>query len=214
MSKKKRSSRRDARSPPRWTGLEALDSTRRLNARCFELLAEAAKTEDARFTCNGVFGFQELWERVDTQVCERAGACPVLLLNLHFDAPERWSRMLDGALRWPGKSAPVFPVASAVPVLREILTEARTVARSEPGTAQFLFGMAPAVGTAVAALSAAEIDRIAAERVRELRPRWESSPTFWKRLLEMAVNNDVGEFAKIHVHCIQLLGTDLVARCG
>lgn len=191
-----------------------LDSTRRLNARCFGLLAEVAKAEDARIVCSGVFGFQELWAQVASEVCERAGTCPVLLLNFHFDAPERWKRMVNGSPLGPIPRVGLFPTASAEPLLRGILTDARMTARTEPTAARFLFGMAPGVCAAVAALRADDIERIATEYVGELRPRWESSPTFWKRLLEAAIVNDVRMFDKIHVHCIQLLGADLVTRVG
>jgi hypothetical protein len=49
--------------------------------------------------------------------------------------------------------------------------------------------------------------------VRELRPRWEGNRAFWKKLLESAIDNDLEAVAKVHVQCIQLLGTDL-ARGG
>jgi hypothetical protein len=214
-TKKKGRSRRSALLPPtRWAGLEVLDSTRRLNARCFGLLAEVARTEHARIACGGVFGFQELWAQVDPQACERAGACPVLLLNLHFDSSERWKRIADGILSRPVRGTTLFPVASAAPLLREILTEARIIARSDSSAARFLFGMVPAVCTAIGALSAADIERIAVEHAGEFRPRWEGIPSFWSRLLEAAISSDLGAFAKIHVHCIQLLGTGLVAPSG
>lgn len=207
--------RRSAPAQIRWPGGEVLTATQSLNARCMELLAQAASAPHACDAWGAVFGFQDLWKQLSTEACERAGRCPVLLLNVNLERSDWWSRIREGhALFHADASIPLFAADRAAPIVREILTEARSAARAQPSAARLVFGMTSFVSSAVADLSAADIDRIAVAYGRELRPRWDDRPVFWKRLLEAAIGTDARIFAKIHLHCVQLLGRDLQLAIG
>jgi hypothetical protein len=191
-------------------GREVLAAAHSLNARCMELLVEAASASHAGDAWRSVFGFQDLWKQLGTEACERAGRCPVLLLNVNLERADWWDRVREGQTMVRANApVPLFAIHDAVPLVREILTEARCGARAHTGAARLAFGMSSFVSTAVADLSAADIDRIAVAYGQELRPRWDDRPTFWKRLLEAAIGTDARVLAKIHLHCVQLLGRDL-----
>ena len=207
--------RRSAPAQIRWPGGEVLAATHSLNARCMKLLAEVASAPHAGDAWGAVFGFQELWKQLSTEACERAGRCPVLLLNVNLERADWWTSIRDGhTVVHADASIPLLAADRAAPLVREILTEARSAARAQPGAARLVFGMSSFVSSAVADLSAADIDRIAVAYGRELRPRWDDRPSFWKRLLEAAIGTDARVVSKIHLHCVQSLGRDLQLANG
>ena len=208
--------RRAALSANRWSGVRMLETAHQLNERSFALLAEAAKLETPSIECNAVHGLQELWARVDARACERAGSCPVLLLDLNFQRPAWWNNVHRGELEGGrvSQSCALFTHEQATPVLREILMEAWSVGRSMPSAANLLFGMAPSVSEAIASLSVAEVDRVVANHARCLRPRWEESRPFWRQLLEAVLGTGNEALANIHLHCLQLVGTGLMPSSG
>jgi hypothetical protein len=213
---KEKGSRRTALTPIRWAGLPMLQTAHRLNEWCFALLAETVKNQGASTAYSAVYGLKELWAQVDARACERAGRCPVLLLDLNFQRPDWWRRVRrgeTGPLR-AGRPSALFNADRAAPLLREILMESWSIGRSMPSAASLLFGMAAPVNTEIAGLSAPDVDRVVLEYTGCLRPRWEESRTFWKRLLEAAVGADEEALANVHLHCFQLLGSDLVLRYG
>jgi len=203
--------RRSAPAQTRWPGGEVLAAAHSLNARCMELLAEVASAPHAADAWGAVFGFQDLWRQLGTEACERAGRCPVLLLNVNLERADWWRRIREGhTVVHTGASIPLLAADRAAPLVREILTEARSAARAQPSAGRLVFGMSSFVSSAVADLSAADIDRIAVAYGRELRPRWDDRPSFWRRLLEAAIGGDAGDLQKIHLHSVQLLGSDIV----
>ncbi len=194
-----------------WSGLGAIAALNGLNTRCFAALAEAVRGERAVGERSSISRELRLWGRVDQRACERAGSCPVLLLNLNFDRVEWWKGVSRGAvgLTCTAGPSPLFAEACGSPLLREILTEVRQLSRSTLRAANLLFGLAPGVGAQIADLSVPEIERIANDHLRSLRPRWEASAVFWKNLLEAATGTDDEALAIVHLHCLQLLGNDL-----
>ena len=81
--------RRAAMTPSRWAGMRLLPTAHRLNERCFSLLAETVR-KGAGLEQHGMYGLRELWAQVDARVCERAGRCPVLLMDLNFQRADWW----------------------------------------------------------------------------------------------------------------------------
>jgi hypothetical protein len=214
MARNKRLRRRSS-AQIRWSGGEVLAAARSLNARCIEQLAEVASAPYAGDAWGSVFGFQDLWKQLTTEACERAGRCPVLLLNVNLERADWWTSIREGhTVVHAGASSPLLAADRAAPLVREILTEARSAMRAQRGAARLVFGMSPFVSSVVADLSVADIDRIAVAYGRELRPRWDDRPVFWKRLLEAAIGTDARIIAKIHLHCVQLLGRDLQLAKG
>jgi hypothetical protein len=139
-----------------------------------------------------------------------------LLLDFNFQRPEWWNRVKRGDAGTLGAGGPgaLFAVDRAAPLLREILLEAWSIGRYMPRAASLLFGMAPPVSTAIASLSAPEVNRVVIEHAQCLRPRWEESRIFWTRLVEAAVATDDEALAKVQLHCFQLIGSERLLRCG
>ena len=194
----------------RWPGREVLEAARELNTRYMELLAEVASTPEAGDAWGGLIGHLNLWKQLNVDACGRAGRCPVLLLNINFERTDWWSRVRHSPIVLDsGAPGALFHKDRAAPLIREILTEARSAARGFPAAARLTFGMTAIVSSIVADLSAAEVERISSAYTRELRPRWADRPSFWKRLLEAAITNDTSALPQLHLHCVQLLGRDL-----
>ena len=80
--------------------------------------------------------------------------------------------------------------------------------------ASLVFGMSPEVTALIARLSPCDVDRVVVNEAREMRPRWENRPTFWKGLFDAAAQMDDQALAHVHLHCLQLFGGELVGTCG
>jgi hypothetical protein len=196
---------RAAPTPRGWSGLRAIATLRGLNARCFAMLAEVAHADATPIERSTIYREWELWNRVDQQACDLAARCPVLLLNLNFERLSWWSRVCDaGKTAPPPSTEPVLiEEAKSKPLLREILTEIWRLGHSLPGATTLLFGLAPGVCAEISGLSPADVDRIAISYAGELRPRWEDSCVFWRRLLEAATSADDEALFAVHLHCLQ-----------
>jgi hypothetical protein len=212
MYKRKGKFSRTKVAPTIWSAIPLLDSARRLNQRCFELLATLAlRQPDAR---SPVFARADLWARIDARSIERAGRCPVLLLNLHFHELEWWLRVAQGGEGPVLMNArpPLFDADEVAPLLRALLAEAWSAARVNVFAASLLFGMAPAVAKSLGSLTADAIDQIATLHATAVRPRWEESRTFWSCLLEAAVGEDNEALTRVQLHALHLLGSETSAR--
>jgi hypothetical protein len=155
--------------------------------------------------------FAALWAQADARACERAGRCPVLLIDLNFQRPEWWQRASQriADLSLP-EGASALGTGGAVSLVREILMDARTIGRTMPRALNLIFGMASPVTATIVQMGVPEIDRIAVEEGRNLKPRWPESRSFWKGLLQAAIGTDDQALANVHLHCIQLLGSEVV----
>jgi hypothetical protein len=185
----------------RWVGEHTLAVVHHLNERFLVLLAEEAH-DDA---------LSALWARADDRVYERAGRCPVLLMDLHFHRADWWQRTTQKS----GGSRPLEVVHSpgterAASLLREILMQTWTIGRTTPRALNLIFGMASEVRATIMQMGPLEIDRIANEEARHLKARWPESRSFWKGLLEAAISTDDQALANIHLHCLQLLGSEFI----
>ena len=200
--RKKKKILRPTIAPQRWPGEDALATVRRLNARGFALLAEQPHADAV---------LSALWAQVDARACERAGRCPVLLIDLNFQRSEWWQRAgqrrADTMLL---EAAYTAETERAALLVREILMDALTIGRTTPRALNLIFGMAPSVAAALVQLGPTEMDRIALEEARHLKLRWPESRSFWKGLLEAAIGTDDQTLANVHLHCLQLLGSELV----
>jgi hypothetical protein len=197
--------------PNPWPGAHILGTARQLNERCIEFLQDSLSDN----VCLGFKCVKEdpaLWIRVDARVRSRMARCPVLLLDLNFQYVEWWNRVrheVSSVIGHPpiGRD---FAIEQAMPMVQEILIEARSSARSMPHAASLVFGMAPQVTAVVARLRGSDIDRIVVQCTRHMRPRWEERAGFWRNLLHAALDTDDQILAKAHLHCLQLLGSEFM----
>src|SRR5258708_18092294 len=116
-------------APTPWDALPMLESTRRLNERGFALLARRSNDAAAR-EASPIFARADLWARLDEHAYERAGRCPVLLLNLNFHPLEWWQRAAEGhAGSSLNPATPLFGALEVAPLLRALLLEAWSITR-------------------------------------------------------------------------------------
>jgi hypothetical protein len=206
--KRKRGSRPLAIPRHPWVGTTVLSAERQLNVRCFAALAEAVKNHPDSAGTPALQVLSESASQIDARVCERAGSCPVLLVELNFNAPEFWERATVGMHLSPPPT--LLTQQAASPLLHEILMQVWSLSRSLPRAASLFFGMAPQVREAIGRLTGEQIDRIAQEHALYLRPRWEDRRTFWSRLLEAATGTNDEALINVQLHCLSLLGGELV----
>jgi hypothetical protein len=200
---RKKNKRLSTIEPQPWAGEHTLAVVHHLNERCLALLAQQAHEDDA---------LSALWARADDRVYERAGRCPVLLMDLHFHRADWWQR--TSHQKSGGSLPPVVPhtpsTERAVSLLREILMQTWTIGSTMPRALNLIFGMASEVTATIVQMGPLEIDRIASEEARHLKARWPESRSFWKGLLEAAIGTDDQALANIHLHCLQLLGSEFM----
>ncbi len=201
MRKKKKILRPTIESQ-RWPGENALATVCQLNTRGISRLAEQHH-DDATLSA--------LWKQVDARACERAGRCPVLLIDLNFQRPEWWQRASQRSddLLLP-KGASVLDTEGTVSLVREILMDAKTIGRTMPRALNLIFGMASSVTATIIQMGVPQIDRISVEEGRHLKARWPESRSFWKCLLQAAIGTDDQALAIVHLHCLQLLGSEVL----
>jgi hypothetical protein len=213
MYKRKGKSRAKV-APTIWSALQVLEAARRLNQRCFALLQTTALTRTG--ADSPVFARRDLWARIDERGMDRAGRCPVLLLSLQLHNLDWWQRAIEGGAGPVLLNAPppLFDAEEVAPLLRAILTEAWSAARGNVFAASVLFGMTPAVAKTLVSLTAQTIDRIVTTQANAVRPRWEDSRTFWNGLLEAAVADGNETLTYVHLHALQLLGSEAQPRHG
>jgi len=171
-------------------------------------LARAASLVAPASGSHAVGALQQFAGWLDYRACQRAGRCPVLLVNLRFQDGGWWDRIAKEPTA-PQLNAPaaLFAQEHAAPLLREILMEACSVSRSMPSAASFLFGMSPLATQAISRLTMHDIERIVTQNARHLRPRWENSGTFWPQLLRAATGTDNEAMVNIQLHCLSLMGS-------
>jgi hypothetical protein len=185
-----------------------LSAARQLNVRCFAALVEAVKHHPHSAETPALQVLSEFGSRIDARVCERMGSCPVLLVSLNFDVPEFWERVTVGMHLSPPPT--LLTQETASPLLHEILMQVWSLAHSLPRAASLFFGMTPQVREAIGQLTGEQIDRIAQEHALYLRPRWEDRRMFWVRLLEAATGTNDEALIDVQLHCLSLLGGELV----
>ena len=122
------------RSAPRWAGVRVLEIAHRLNDQCIAMLAHMAGSQATTIDCNPVTRLSELWAQVSASARVLAARCPVLLVDLNFNSADWWKR---AAQRPAGGTCSMlahsyFPEAWAGAMLREVLIEAWSAARSMP----------------------------------------------------------------------------------
>ena len=203
MRKKTRKPPRPIIEPQRWARESALARVHHFNERCLMLVAEQAIEEEP---------LAALWRQMDPRAFTRAAGCPVLLMELHFHRLDKWQRMTQRVKGPSVAQAKPSPADERITtLLREILLEAWTLGRTMPRALNLLFGMTSQVSAVIGQLAAPDIDYIAAGRSqRHMRLRWPESRTFWKGLLEAAIGTNDRALKLVHLHCLQLLGSETI----
>jgi hypothetical protein len=122
-----------------------------------------------------------------------------------------WRAVKEGA--GPSEESPdpaILSAEAARELSAETLTVAWHTARSDARIASQVLGIAPGVVGIIASLGPREVQRVAARRSHQLRPRWERNPAFWEQLLRTAMSGNAAALSDFHLHALQLLGGDLL----
>jgi hypothetical protein len=154
----------------------------------------------------------DLWMMFDSRACTRAARIPVVLLDCNFTRTDWWTSIVGFGVRpvRSNGSQNCFIADDAGIVLREILTEARTIAVAEPRAAHLIFGASSIGVRLLASMSLADIDRIAAEYSLALRPRWAERIIFWRNLLLASIGETDDAMSELYCHSLQLLGGEIM----
>lgn len=195
-----------------WKGQPALRRVHALNARCLEVMVLLARGERELIVLPIVDGHRGLWRGLNEGARTLAARTPFLLMDVHFQDAEwwRWTKDSRNNRRRKIVLRAAFGGKTAGELMRETLMLAWSTVALDRGAATILFGMTPAVVSAITELDPQDVERIAARHSRHLRPRWEDLPAFWCKLLTAAKDGDEAALHEAHLHGIQLLGSELL----
>lgn len=139
---------------------------------------------------------------------------PFLLCDFAFTDASAWSLWTSGRSGSSKFSHPLGVIAanSAASVARSVLTAAWIICSQDVRHANLLFGMPAPISSAVACLRMSDLDRIAQTDASQLRPRWETRPSFWQRLLCATHSGDERQLQASRIHGLQMLAGEHSAR--
>lgn len=194
--------------------VQSLAPLREVNDRCIEMLAVAARKEQAG-SLMLVSHLKDVLLRTTPEIRARAAERPILLTDMKFTNAAWWR----AAREHPARPAPLpswrgcFPKPAAVGLARATLMLVWHSVRSSPESA-VLLGLLPEVAKLIADLSLTDIDSIVERRFQHVRPRWEDRPAAWRRLLMAAESADFRKTREFNLYSLQLVTGELWASTG
>jgi hypothetical protein len=84
--------------------------------------------------------------------------------------------------------------------------------RTDTEASVVLLGITPAVARQLRTLRLQEIDRIAEQHCRKVRPRWEDRPSVWRQLLMCARSTEVETAHDFVLHALQLTASTALPK--
>lgn len=194
--------------------VQSLAPLKEVNDRCIEMLAVAARKEQAGSLLL-VSHLKDLLLRTTPEVRARAAERPILLTDMQFTNAAWWR----AAREHPARPAPLpswrgsFPKPAAVGLARATLMLAWHSLRSSPESA-VLLGLLPEVARLIAELPLSDIDIIVERRFQHVRPRWEDRPAAWRHLLMAAESSDFRMTRDFNLYSLQLVTGELWTSTG
>jgi hypothetical protein len=196
-----------------WKGAHLLGRIHALNERCLELLSQLARSDRQRINLAILDQHRSLYRSLTPAARKRAANTPFLLLDIRFNDADWWRSARDprASRRRPIGLQPAFTGKVSAELMRETLTLAWSAVTFERGGASLLFGMTAPVCSIIAELVPQDIERIASRYSAHLQPRWDDFPAYWGRLLRAARDADDEALHDLHLHGVQLIGSDLIS---
>lgn len=187
-----------------------------VNARCIELLVNAARSE-ARPPFSFISPLRSILRDASATIRRKTASRCYLLVDMEFADPAWWRTVLqrpDRTLR-AGRWADGFPRRTAVPLARATLMLAWQGVRTDTDVACAVFGMHPRVAEVVNVMQLSDIDRIADRHFRRIKPRWADRPSVWRELLLSARAETPTASRDVNLHALRLLADDACStrRC-
>jgi len=176
-----------------------------INEQCLQMLVEAAHVPSSG---NEPFIHQllALIATLDARTLSTAARFPFLLVDFGFRDPEWWSEITAGSehdageATWPSP----FPRTAAIALSRATLMLAWHTVRTDAEASVVLLGITPTVARLLRSQRLQDIDRIAEQHHRRIRPRWEDRPTVWRQLMFCAKSTEVDAAHDFVLHALQL----------
>ncbi|HEY6458359.1 MAG TPA: hypothetical protein VIY90_24025 [Steroidobacteraceae bacterium] len=190
-----------------WLSAATLESVEEVNEQLLALLRAQCGVAAAQPSLLRDIGSLVL--NLDSKSLRCAAASAVLLADAQFADARLWSEALVGAVNdRPFTPTAFFTVDATVAVMRLVVTHAWHLARSEPAAARLLLGMSAANLAVFGGCTLTRLTQLAETHPQWLRPRWESRPGVWCRLLRTAGTGDSRAVERLRVRALQLLAAD------
>jgi hypothetical protein len=179
-----------------------------INSRLLDLMAFAA-SESSHPRLPLALELRDILDGMDFAARSRAASCPYLLVDAGFQDALRWA---SAAVELEPVVTPAgtFPQKEALELAHMTLTFAWSLVRSHREGASLLLGLSPACAKIFADLRLQELQHIAANHYDWIRPRWESRPEVWRRLLTAAKGANVLPLNNLGLHGLHLFFGDLL----
>ena len=190
---------------------DALIPIRELNERCIDLLAQTGRASSSS-TLEWTLAFKGLLTVGRTEARRHVAQCPYLLVDFALSDTEWWLALQRHSKRAPRQRIgdELFAKRPAIHLARDVLVLAWHTARSENVAARVLMGLTSDVAGIIRTLPLGEINRIAEQQFRCLRPRWEDRPFVWKTLLMAAHAGDTQTLGALDIHALALLLSEMI----
>lgn len=185
-----------------------------VNERCLELLAHAARAS-GQPPFSLVSCLQEPLRRSTAAGRRVAGSRGVLLVDMQFDQPAWWRRVLEEPERQSrnGAGSGAFPRQSGIALARATVTLAWNAVQTDRTIAAIVLGMHSEVATLISSMHLTGLDRFATRHFRRVRPRWADRVEFWRELLSVCESGPEASTRDLDVRAMRILLADLL-RAG
>ena len=199
---------RELRALPSVSPMEAVQE---VNLRCVELLMHAAR-QDTPEALALAMELRDLLRQLTPEMRARAARRAFLLVDMRFSNPDWWRRVKAYPARVePAEGRGSFPRPAAIQLARSVLTLAWHCVRADRQAANVLLGMHFAVSELIAKMAINDIDRIVERHFRHARPRWETRPDIWRKLLLASKTPNIRRAREINVRGLQWIAGALIA---
>jgi len=136
----------------------------------------------------------------------------VLLVDMQFDQPAWWQRVLSAPEREFRSSAGcgAFPRQSGVGLARATLTLVWNAVQTDRTIAAIVLGLHSQVAALISNMPLTDIDRFAARHFCRVRPRWADRVEFWRELLLVCESGQGASTRDLDLRALRMLLADLL----
>ena len=185
-----------------------------VNERCLDLLVHAARSPSVP-PFSLVASLQEPLRRSTAEGRRAAASRGVLLVDMGFDQPGWWRRVLSAPEREfrNGAGCGAFPRQSGIALARATMTLAWNAVQTDRTIATVVLGMDTEVATLISSMPLTDIDRFATRHFRRIRPRWADRVEFWREMLRVSESAPSASTRDLDLSALRILLADLL-RAG
>ena len=136
----------------------------------------------------------------------RIARVPFLLIDIQFCNEDWWHSVTASPARrfqspaWKGTFSPRLGAS----IGRASLTFAHQSLRVDAPATMALCGLTSAVAAIITSVKLSQLERVAEQHYRCVRPRWEDRPAVWRRLITCASVEERHRIREFCLHALQL----------